>query len=224
MFSIVTMYRKWDANPVTIVYGAELEPISTVPFPAVTICPLVKSRIEEFNLTQAFEVINQNATLDERSESKLRTLAHVCAFKDECHVLKISRKENVILDLRAMAHSLKEVIAHCWWRSSVVPCESLMMERLADDGICYTFNSLALDEIYRDNEISPDFLNFTNTAPTSDWTREYGYRPGAGLRAYPNRPLTNGIISGVIMVAVMRSVDHEPLCSVVKVSVRFWKL
>ncbi|EAT36962.1 AAEL011002-PA [Aedes aegypti] len=213
VFSIVTMYHKWDANPVTIIYGAELEPVSTVPFPAVTICPLIKSRIEVFNLTQAYETLSRNISLDEQSVRMLRALAHVCPFIKNWKEFKDSSKEDIVFDLRTMVHSLKSLMVLCWWRSSVVPCESIMMERLVDDGICYTFNSLALHEIYRVDQISPDFLNFSNIAPQSDWIRDYGYRPGAGLNAYPNLPLTNGLISGVIVVSLARQIDYEPLCT-----------
>ncbi|XP_062557735.1 pickpocket protein 28-like [Armigeres subalbatus] len=209
------MYGKWDQNPVTIVYGSDLMPISTIPFPAITICPLSKSREGMLNLTWALDTMNHNYTmLDDVSEKSLRAIAHVCPFQK--HWKKFppsSGNENIIERLRTMARPLEDVMIKCWWRTRDTPCKTIMIERLLDDGICYTFNSLALDEIYKKDQISPDFLNFSNVVHVSDWTREGGYRPGAGFNAYPHRPLSNGQISGIVFAAAIRQEDQEPFCS-----------
>lgn len=212
---MVTMYEKWDADPVTIVYGSDLAPISTVPFPAITVCPLSKSRTSVFNLTRALEMMDRNSTmLDDDSERMLRALALVCEFEKRWNKLATSSNANIVEDLRTMAHPLETVVVNCWWRSSDIPCKSIMTETLREDGICYTFNSLAPEEIYRKDRISPDFLNFSNVAPPSKWAREDGYHPAAGLNAYPRRPLSNGMITGVVIAMVVNHVDHNPLCTV----------
>lgn len=186
IFSTFKMYGKWDENPVTIVYGSELMPVSTVPFPAITICPLSKSRVNVINLTWALNIMDRNDTmLDEDSVMKVRTLAHVCSFQRYWKTLFKARKERVVETLRNITNSLERVMVICSWRSQFVPCKSIMTETLVDDGICFTFNSLALEEIYRTDQISPDFLSMTDGAPSSDWTREDGYRLGAGFNAYP---------------------------------------
>ncbi|XP_065087703.1 pickpocket protein 28-like [Ochlerotatus camptorhynchus] len=217
----VTKTEKWNSNPVTIVYASELMPVLTLPFPAITICPLAKSRAEDFNVTRAFEMRNNNKTVDEESEMKLRVLAHVCPSSRHWKMFNESEGENVVPSLRAMALSLEKIMIHCWWRSSSIPCGSIMVERLKDDGICYTFNSLALDEIYRTDQISQDFLNFPNVTPPSDWTRDSGYRYGAGLDAYPKRPLTGGIISGLIATAMIKKEDRQLMCQFYKFYTQF---
>lgn len=215
IFSMVKMYEKWDADPVTIVYGSDLMPVSTIPFPAITVCPLSKSRADMFNLTWALEMMDRNATmLDGDIESKLRALAHVCDFQKSLTKHNSTGKGNIVDNLRVMTQPLETIMVHCWWRSRDIPCKSIMMERLVDDGICYTFNSLALEEIYRKEQISPDFLNFSNKPPPSDWTHEHGYRTGAGFNAYPHRPLSNGMITGVVLGMTVNRVDQEPLCMV----------
>ncbi|XP_038106269.1 pickpocket protein 28-like [Culex quinquefasciatus] len=76
-FSVIQMYHKWDENPVVIVYAPKFAPISTVPFPAITMCPLSKARVDQFNLTQTYELLRSGTSLDRTRERKFRALAHV---------------------------------------------------------------------------------------------------------------------------------------------------
>lgn len=222
MFKI---YGKWEANPVTIVYGSELMPVSTVPFPAITICPLSKSRSDIFNITETIKLMDHNFTmLDRDSELKIRALKHVCPFANHWMKFDNEKNEHVVKNLRAMAQPLESTMGHCWWRSQLIPCKNIIMEQLLDDGVCYTFNSLALDEIYRTDRISPDFLNFSNVASPSEWTREDGYRVGSGLNAYPYRPLSNGIVSGIIMAAFANRSDQEAICLVLQFFIYYSKI
>lgn len=219
------MYEKWDENPVTIVYGSELMPVSTIPFPAITICSQSKSRTGTLNMTWALQMMDQNQTkLDDDIERKLRALAHVCPFQKYWKKLFQEKKENVVDTLRNITHLLDHVMINCSWRSKMIPCRSMMIENVVDDGICFTFNSLALDEIYRTDRISPDFLSFAKVAPPSDWTRENGYRLGAGLSAYPYRAISNGILSGAVFSLSVDKNDQEDMCMVrlVKTRIEFF--
>lgn len=58
------MYIKWCENPVVIAYAPRLLPVSTIPFPAITICPLIKSRVEAFNLSKVHDIVSKGAPLD----------------------------------------------------------------------------------------------------------------------------------------------------------------
>lgn len=73
-FCVVAMYHKWEADPVVLAYAPRFVPISTIPFPAITVCPLSKIRVEEFNLSSAFEMVDRGIKLDEERYVKLRLL------------------------------------------------------------------------------------------------------------------------------------------------------
>lgn len=202
-----------------IVYSAKLVPIYTVPFPAITICPLTKARVDQFNLTHAYQQLQNGTTLDEDRELKLRALAHVCPFSSNWKQFEAREDEKVFQTLRNMAIP-KEIIAQlCMWRQKTVNCGDLITETLTDDGICYTFNALPANQLYRVGVISSDFLAFTNaTTVQSNWTQDKGYRRNAGLHTYPHRPMSNGLISGLYMVLSVRQIDQEFLCRVSIVS------
>jgi len=44
-------YKKWDDSPVIVTFSEKMIPIKDIPFPAITICPEIKSRKTIFNFT-----------------------------------------------------------------------------------------------------------------------------------------------------------------------------
>lgn len=66
------LWMKWDETPVIISYSHHLDSIGTIPFPAMTICPLAKISVNKFNYTQAYRTFlkldgnsTENITNDE---------------------------------------------------------------------------------------------------------------------------------------------------------------
>ncbi|XP_053686079.1 pickpocket protein 28-like [Sabethes cyaneus] len=208
----VSLVQVETNNPIVIVYASRFMPVSTVPFPAITICPLSKSRVELFNLTRAVEQIRNNATLDAGSELKLRTLAHVCPFSSLWKQFDKFEHEKSFETLKYLTYPFYKTATLCLWKSRFVPCSRLLGESLVTDGICYTFNSLAANETYRTDQIAPDFLSFRSPAGTSEWTREKGYKRAAGLKAYPYRPLSAGMDSGLMIMLSLRKIDEDYAC------------
>ncbi|XP_065087707.1 pickpocket protein 28-like [Ochlerotatus camptorhynchus] len=211
-FLALTTYHKWCENPVVIVYAPQLSPVSTIPFPAITICPLTKTRVEAFNLTEVFEMVKNKSVLDEYRERQLRVMAHVCPFSRYWKNFSVDPNEAVVETLQNMSLSFAKTIALCAWRNKLEICNHLFTETLVDDGFCYTFNELLPNETYRLSEISEDFTSFATSAIPSRWTLDGGYDKQAGLNAFPHRALASGIKSGLIFIPVMRKIDQEFLC------------
>lgn len=65
ILAMVTMQKKWYDNPVVITYARRFSHISSIPFPAITICPMAKVRAEEFNLTETYLLLKNDSTLNE---------------------------------------------------------------------------------------------------------------------------------------------------------------
>ncbi|XP_039442668.1 pickpocket protein 28-like [Culex pipiens pallens] len=212
---VVTMYHKWEADPVVLAYAPRFVPISTIPFPAITVCPLSKTRVEEFNLTRALELVDRGIKLDEESERKLRSLAHVCPLTDGW--TKFDQKlpkEDLVKTLRRMSLGRGLTVPLITWRTKLISSSDWITETLVDDGICYTFNALPAAQLYRVGEISPDFLNLSGGAGSaSNWTRDTGYsREQVGADTYPKRSLRNGFESGFAMMVALRRIDQEYVC------------
>lgn len=61
---IYTLWLKWRENPVIISFDHKMLSISEIPFPATTICPIIKSRNDKFNYTHVYRLMHR---LDENS-------------------------------------------------------------------------------------------------------------------------------------------------------------
>ncbi|KAG5868930.1 hypothetical protein JTB14_024683 [Gonioctena quinquepunctata] len=65
VYYILEIYYKYEENPFLVNLATRQSPIFTIPFPAVTICPVVKTEKESFNFTRAVNKIWNNETLTE---------------------------------------------------------------------------------------------------------------------------------------------------------------
>lgn len=59
---IYKIYEKYETSPVIVSFATKETPIYKIPFPAVTLCPEVKSDKEKFNLDQIFQKRNFTQT------------------------------------------------------------------------------------------------------------------------------------------------------------------
>lgn len=67
---IYIMWLKWVENPVIISIDHRPLHISTIPFPATTICPIIKSRADIFNYTHVYRLIARLEGNDERAPNE----------------------------------------------------------------------------------------------------------------------------------------------------------
>lgn len=51
---INNVYTKWNQSPVIVSFAEKLTPVWEIPFPAVTICPDIKSNIEYLDFSRTF--------------------------------------------------------------------------------------------------------------------------------------------------------------------------
>lgn len=54
---IYTLWLKWQENPVIISFDHTLLSIGEIPFPAITLCPLTRSRMDKFNYTKVYRLM-----------------------------------------------------------------------------------------------------------------------------------------------------------------------
>lgn len=62
---IQKVYHKWANNPVIVSYDDTATKVWNIPFPAITICPEAKFKVDIMNFTKAFyQHFHSNETLD----------------------------------------------------------------------------------------------------------------------------------------------------------------
>lgn len=57
---------------------------------------------------------------------------------------------DIIGKLRAMAPTFNETMFFCKFRNEFQPCHELFREVMTEEGLCFTFNVLNSQELYRD--------------------------------------------------------------------------
>lgn len=55
---IQNIWQQWQKNPVTMIFTENTLPISSIPFPTVTICPTTKVVKEKINVTEYQQLSN----------------------------------------------------------------------------------------------------------------------------------------------------------------------
>lgn len=59
-YMIFNAWTKWDQAPVIVSLSEKATPVWKVPFPAVTICPEIKTQASIINLTETFLLLLKN--------------------------------------------------------------------------------------------------------------------------------------------------------------------
>ncbi|XP_055622258.1 pickpocket protein 28-like [Toxorhynchites rutilus septentrionalis] len=189
-------------------------PIWKVPFPAVTICPLRKTRMELFNTTEVYEMVRKGEQLDSERYRMLRALSHVCTRTRTWINFTEPYEEDLVETLYNLSLPLEETAALCYWQRNAVPCDQILTEILTDEGICYSFNAMAPHELYRKAfaEYDSIFRHIQQTSSSTSWDVTDGYRADAGIRTYPFRSLGKGTRDGLTIVLKTKKIDNEFYC------------
>ncbi|XP_001849212.2 pickpocket protein 28 [Culex quinquefasciatus] len=213
VFANIKSLREWSASPVVISYDTELAPIWAVPFPAVTICPQTKTKVEYMNITELYLEMYNGLELSEQQHRMLRVLMHVCPYMVAWYEAHGALNEYCVPIMKAMALSLDDVFATCKWRNEELPCESLFTQSLTDNGICYTFNAVDAYQLYRTYNLHYDYDYSDAYNYSGDWTLQDGYRFAEDLDSYPYRTCGTGTSSGLYVVLKTRKIDDQSLCN-----------
>ncbi|XP_065086994.1 pickpocket protein 28-like [Ochlerotatus camptorhynchus] len=213
---IQNIYRKWDQTPVIVSFNEKSTPVWQIPFPAVTICPETKAKAEYLNFTTMFHQI-QNETDREQvtteSWDRFRAVSQVC----DLHIT-----ENIPLNqtidhecvnwLKNVSVSKNEMLMYCKWRNEAIMCDDKFTETLTEEGICYTFNSLAADDLFRLEELHDDYPYLQENRSSTQWTLESGYRDDADIDTYPVRVLGAGARAGLNILLRLYEYDLDYIC------------
>lgn len=74
----------------------------------------------------------------------------------DLHIIEQSKPDadfvrgvDIITRLSQIMPAFRETFLRCKWRNSLQNCANLFSKFITDDGMCYSFNSLSVEEIYR---------------------------------------------------------------------------
>ncbi|XP_021706490.1 pickpocket protein 28 [Aedes aegypti] len=211
-FIIGTVYFKWITNPAVITYTRSMYPIWVVPFPAVTICPMTKVRVEDLNLTDVMIRYQRGVKFEGEEYEKIYTLAQVCPFMWLWYKPRELINKSSTAILKNISLSINDLFTSCYWRNMKIPCEQILSPIMTDSGLCYTFNQFPTDQLLRKENLNSESFLSNTIIRIANWNMESGYAKNAGIDSYPFRPIAHGYRSGLSIVMKTRKIDKEYLC------------
>ncbi|XP_074032749.1 pickpocket protein 28 [Leptinotarsa decemlineata] len=200
-YYITNIYHKWNSSPVIISFNPFDADLTSIPFPAVTICNM--------NQAKKSEVLKIKA---EGSPLELKLLNDVCNGNEEHIVTQPYNWSTLRNFLIRVGTSCSDMMKVCLWSSQKKECDELFNNDLTDEGLCCSFNRLPPKNIFRNpNDIS--LLNQTYPDNVYDWNPEKGFtdEDNGDENIVPKRPLGAGSHLG--LTVVMDAQIDEYYCS-----------
>ncbi|XP_018575693.2 pickpocket protein 28 [Anoplophora glabripennis] len=189
-YYISNIYEKWQSSPVIISFSPFDADLSTIPFPAITIC----------NMNQAKKT-EAERILKEGSLEELKLLNDVCNGNQTSSYSEVYNWTTLRNFLIKVGASCSDVLRVCEWTNDKVDCDELFNNDLTDEGLCCSFNRLPPKKIFR-NENDISILNQTYPSNVYDWNPEKGFteEETGDENTVPKRPLGAGSHLGLSLI------------------------
>ncbi|KAJ8935302.1 hypothetical protein NQ318_015336 [Aromia moschata] len=89
-------------------------------------------------------------------------------------------------------------------------CSAVFTPIILDEGVCYTFNMMNRDEIFKENVVH--FSNYHKNENKSEWHIDRGYSKDSTLNAYPLRALLSGADNSIQVTFMHFQSDTDYIC------------
>ncbi|XP_028152237.2 pickpocket protein 28-like isoform X1 [Diabrotica virgifera virgifera] len=212
IYFINEQYNKYEENPFIVSFATRDTPIYEIPFPAVTICPFAKFNRSIFNYTNVVHRLWDNLTISNYELETAQYMSLLCSegliddYKFPKNYTFTENFYNRLDELETTGQLIKSF--GCIYMGTLQNCSNIFSPIILDGGVCFTFNMLNRDEIYK-----PDVFQFYDSLePKSEWTNDEGYRPSSGKDVYPRRALQSGADNALNLIFIELSQDTDYLC------------
>ncbi|XP_026496020.2 pickpocket protein 28 [Vanessa tameamea] len=211
------VWLKWNESPVIVSFAENSTPVWQIPYPAVTVCFETKAQQTKFNFTKYYHLYNNASTVGNLTDEERNLFEDVSLVCDD-HLApaggrKFSLGNDTVENLKQVLPNVTEVFLGCKWKD--IPrdsCSDLFSPILTEEGLCYTFNTMGAEELFRTENLNTDYdyLEYSNRSQT--WSLENGYPPNTPLETYPHRGTGYGAKAGLVFLLRAKQVDLDYLC------------
>lgn len=118
----------------------------------------------------------------------------------------------IVQTLKDLSPKLDEILFQCKWRNAPDTCQELFSPILTEEGMCFTFNTLNAQEMFREENIHTEY-NYLDHNKTADfWNLQTGYSPDSGDSPFPVRVLSSGARAGLFVLLPLYKYDLDYIC------------
>ncbi|XP_026725648.1 pickpocket protein 28-like isoform X2 [Trichoplusia ni] len=209
------VWIKWNESPVIVSFAENPTPVWQIPYPAVTVCFETKAMQRKFNFTEYYHLyLNDRENLTEHERDLFEDISMVC----DDHLApsngrRFSSGVDTVNNIKSVSPNLTEVFFGCKWKD--IPsenCSDLFSPVLTEEGLCYTFNTLGPEEMFRLNNLHRDYPYLEHDKTAESWSLEEGYASGTPIETYPHRGAGYGVKSGLTFLLKAKRIDLDYLC------------
>lgn len=214
-YFLVNKFIKWQFEP-DIGVRKETLNVRKIPFPAITICPQTKTKMEFFSFRNTYKNYWEHFKLYGTSDldaARFEAMLHVCdpelSYRIQLNDSKVSDGHDIVKILKEISFSIDDTMLFCKFRNALRDCTSLFNEIITDKGICYSFNMLNYNELFKENILSRDFDSFYHSQ-NSSWSLDNGYKTD-DLNAYPH-PTVSQEHDALRVILKTTDIDLDYVC------------
>ncbi|KAG5873242.1 hypothetical protein JTB14_009547 [Gonioctena quinquepunctata] len=165
------------------------------------------------NFTRLFEFTDLIGRMDQHlpvtieEEKQLNLASTICDFQSRDTTSNITKEEDFHDFLKKSRTSFLE---YCQYLGKIVECNDIFTPIVTEEGICYSYNILDKNDIFRENT-KFIFSEFHKTQPTKHWNVEEGYTD-RDIETYPKRALRTGAKNSLVVELNVKISDLEYEC------------
>ncbi|CAH2008358.1 unnamed protein product [Acanthoscelides obtectus] len=216
-FLISRIYNRFITSPVIVSFATKESPLYSIPFPAVTICPMTKVKKSVYNFTRViYRVARMRWT--SREEGRYGQYLSLLCRHGQMYFRKSRKLFNDFYEIiDRMKLNLSEYTEECQVGvNDPEPCEKLFQPIIVDEGICYTYNMLDRTAIFRDEVYR--FKDYHKNEKKVNWDIDNGYTfndstPDGSFLNYPNNAYLSGYENGLHITFRQSASELDYLCS-----------
>ncbi|XP_037875388.1 pickpocket protein 28 isoform X1 [Bombyx mori] len=211
------LWNKWNVNPVIVSFAENPTPVYQIPYPAVTLCFETKAMQRKFNFTEYYHLYNNTETYSNLTEQERHLFEDVSMVCDDHLAPRKGRKTSsgyeLVNHITEISPNLTDVFLGCKWKDITKPnCSDLFSPIITEEGLCYTFNTLGNDELFRTENLHSDYRYLEHENLVGSWSLDGGYEPNTPIETYPHRGSGYGAKSGLTMLLKAANLDLDYLC------------
>ncbi|XP_037296673.1 pickpocket protein 28 [Manduca sexta] len=224
-YQIRNVWIKWGNTPVIVSINERLVPVSEVPFPSVTICP--QSKISKFDYDYSKEkekisIVHKDiSNMSIEARKKFEDVSVICTkFNYIVHSLFRMLNRNYSDELVQNLDEATEIhnvmlmnSSACMWRMESIPCYEIFNKVYTQEGICFNFNALAAEDIFRTKQLQNNYSYLNTTKLLNKWSMEGGYEDDSTEDPYPRRGRENGAYLDLVITMVDDKYNLDKACN-----------
>ncbi|XP_073942533.1 pickpocket protein 28-like [Choristoneura fumiferana] len=223
LWLIEKVWYKWQYSPVIVSFNEKMISVNEIPFPSVTVCPQWKCKLSNYEYEKEYkrfypspyyenEPHDYNYTY-EREKRVLEDATLICAY-NERHLLNRNISDKSLVDhITWMSPVIEDVFFGCRWRGKIYyNCDQLFKRVLTQEGVCFNFNSLSYEEMFRNESLQRDYKYIFTTNEMKNWSFNSGYSSETD-DVYPFRGQENGAKPDLEFVLIESPFNNDDQCN-----------